>query len=692
MFNVNVTHAQQTMLCADPDKIVPGSLAGELTESLEVEDKIETSKAEEELSDLMITADEIKVDDKGVFEFRGNPIIDGPKFLLESKSILLDNEKEIFHADAVRLKVFKESDEDSSQIRLLARAISESLKFEFGVFMLKQATFTHCPENNSDVLLVSPDIQLDTNTGFGKARHATLKFKNVPIFYFPVLMFPITNKRESGFLFPNAGFNRDSGLSVNVPYYVNIAPNADATLSTNIIAKRGVQLQTELRHLGKHSDTQISGEYLAKDRVLKNVGSRKAVLIDSRWHNQQRFYSLIDIEWLSDTNYFSDFSGIFDERDSLYVNQSAQFNFVSTNFSASLGFDKFSSSDTELTEEDLPPERLPWVSVQKDFGLTDRTNWKTILAYDKFRHTKTPSGTRVRVDSFIEHEQKLGFLLVRHKLGGSQLTSRVDKSAKHNAEKTSVSSLFYSIDTSMAFDQTHSSSDDGKWTIEPRLKLTLAKQVDQSSLPRFNTEKFHILNFSDLFLDTAYVGNDRVLNTNIASAGITWSYHSLDYTGYVMRFSLGAIDFPSIDPKNVEAVQLREENLGYFISAERKTSGTGQNLGILFDRESGKISQATASVTWQIKPKTQFRSFFKSIRDDEQIGVVLESNLNPYWTMEIAHELGLDDSPLRNTEVVFEHTSCCWGASLSFERTVNSKGIEDDSVQLNFDLTGFWAI
>ena len=39
--------------------------------------------------------------------------------------------------------------------------------------------------------------------------------------------------RQSGFLFPELGYGDEDGLSLGVPYYINLVPNFDATVRLN---------------------------------------------------------------------------------------------------------------------------------------------------------------------------------------------------------------------------------------------------------------------------------------------------------------------------------------------------------------------------------------------------------------------------------------------------------------------------
>ena len=91
------------------------------------------------------------------------------------------------------------------------------------------------------------DIDLDTRSGVGTARGVKLRFKNVPVLWAPYLSFPISDARKSGLLPPEIGSTSRSGNEIIVPFYWNIAPNYDATITPRwLLTDRGLQLLTRV--------------------------------------------------------------------------------------------------------------------------------------------------------------------------------------------------------------------------------------------------------------------------------------------------------------------------------------------------------------------------------------------------------------------------------------------------------------
>ena len=99
----------------------------------------------------------------------------------------------------------------------------------------------------------------------GHSYNMLMKYKNLPIFYTPFISYPLTDKRQSGILTPSFGSAGDSGSSVSIPYYFNLAENYDATIQLTNLSDRGLLFDNEFRYLGKNSNTLINFTSLEDD-------------------------------------------------------------------------------------------------------------------------------------------------------------------------------------------------------------------------------------------------------------------------------------------------------------------------------------------------------------------------------------------------------------------------------------------
>jgi len=116
-----------------------------------------------------------------------------------------------------------------------------------GKLALTQVRYTSCPIGNDDWMMVASSINLDTKLQEGVAHNVIMRFKDVPVFYTPYISFPLGDDRKSGLLFPSFGHSGSNGFDLEVPYYFNLAPNYDLTLTPAILTARGVQLTEQRR-------------------------------------------------------------------------------------------------------------------------------------------------------------------------------------------------------------------------------------------------------------------------------------------------------------------------------------------------------------------------------------------------------------------------------------------------------------
>ena len=174
--------------------------------------------------------------------------------------------------------------------------------------------YTTCPR--PDAATWSPDwhvsaerIVFDQTDDTGTATDGVLHFKGVPLLASPWVSFPLSDQRKSGVLPPTLNIDNRSGLEVTLPYYLNLAPNRDATLYPTLMSRRGLDLGAEYRYLDRSHSGVLRGAYMADDR-LRN---------DDRWAASLKHQHALgnagplpmtlrlDLNRVSDDNYWRDF-------------------------------------------------------------------------------------------------------------------------------------------------------------------------------------------------------------------------------------------------------------------------------------------------------------------------------------------------------------------------------------------------
>ena len=136
---------------------------------------------------------------------------------------------------------------------------------------LKRGTYSACACTEDGKTpawyIKASEFEFDQDQQEGTAYNGVLFFQNVPILASPYLSFPTSNERRSGFLAPTFTQSSRTGFELATPYYFNIAPNRDLTITPRFMTKRGVMLMGDFRYLEPTYAGLFHLEYLPKDRV-----------------------------------------------------------------------------------------------------------------------------------------------------------------------------------------------------------------------------------------------------------------------------------------------------------------------------------------------------------------------------------------------------------------------------------------
>ncbi|MGI9216121.1 MAG: LPS-assembly protein LptD, partial [Hydrogenophaga sp.] len=135
-----------------------------------------------------------------------------------------------------------------------------------------EARYSTCPRTPGakwmpDWLVRADRIELDNAEEVGTAHGGVMEFKGVPFLGAPYLSFPLTDKRKSGVLPPTINLDNVSGLELTLPYYLNLAPEFDATLYPTLMSKRGLDMGGEFRYLQPAYNGRLRAAYMPNDTL-----------------------------------------------------------------------------------------------------------------------------------------------------------------------------------------------------------------------------------------------------------------------------------------------------------------------------------------------------------------------------------------------------------------------------------------
>ncbi|MGH8120333.1 MAG: LPS-assembly protein LptD, partial [Gammaproteobacteria bacterium] len=409
-----------------------------------------------------------------------------------------------------------------------ARGRADELEHEY-----KQRTdlhgvdYTTCDPEDNFWKLSADEIHLDHVTEWGNARNVVLRIKNIPVFYTPYMSFPLSDKRKTGFLFPSFGSSNRNGYELTVPYYLNIAPEMDATLAPRIMTDRGLMLAGEFRYLLGRGDGMLQAEYMPSDDEFDD---------DDRYlvgfNHQQSFWDsgklFLTYNRVSDKEYFEDFGANINISSTRYLERRADLSYKGDWWNLSGKLQSYQTVDRTIPVEFRPYKRLPQVrfnafsparnrqlnfDLQSEISYFDRGDNDTVvndvngLRFDLYPSLSYPIHTPY---SFFE--PRAGLRYTQYQLNDTG--PFFDTSPSRLLPVLSLDSgLFLERDTSLfgtPFLQ----------TLEPRLYYLYVPHDNQTDLPVFDTGMYDF-SLDSLFRDNRFTGPDRMNDANQFILAIT---------------------------------------------------------------------------------------------------------------------------------------------------------------------------
>ena len=394
---------------------------------------------------------------------------------------------------------------------------------------LLKSRYTTCEADSDDWYIKSGQLKIDDETKTAVATNATVEFKGVPILYTPWINFPYANQRKSGLLAPTWGTTTKSGFEVLLPFYWNISPNMDATVSTRELSKRGIQYAGEFRYLEENFSGLDNIEFLPSDDMTQKDR------YFARIKHQQNFGSGwtggIDVARVSDSQYFSDLSTHIITTSQVNLLQQANINYSGPIWQ----FGALAQKYQTLDNVSYAYERLPQLTLNgsKEWdwgGITRVQNQLVRFEANQNSTFDVKSATRFSTYPSISFPMNKPYGYVTPKLGVNYTSYNLDNISSSpmqtgawiNYDKTADRTLpIFSLDSGLFFERdTSIVSRNYTQPLEPRLFYVYIPYQDQSHLPVFDTGLTD-LNMGTLFTENQYSGGDRINNANQLSASIS---------------------------------------------------------------------------------------------------------------------------------------------------------------------------
>lgn len=484
-----------------------------------------------------------------------------PGILLQGSSAFIDSD-----AGANRI-------EDAQYVLhdIGAHGSAESITYssDTGSVTIENGEFSRCEPESNFWQFRAESIVLNQDKGVGYATAASLRIKDVPVFYYPgTLPFPLGDERMSGFLAPSIGSTRSGGFDFELPYYFNLAPHYDATISPRIISDRGVLTGLELRYLGERSMNTLNMSYLGNDKLFDeataNTLGSDSPPVDNRWFIGYEHYgaygrnwsSFIDYNAVSDEDYFYDLgSNGLNTSSRTHLNRQAQLNYNAEYLRAGINVQRTQIIDPFISAIDLnrPFDRLPQFyfdtnaylgagfRIELDGQLTsfDRQLDESLLSQTQLDDGALVNGERLNLEPAISWSIEQPGWFLRAKAKHKYASYKLQNQAISSLDDPNIGINVYSFDTGLIFERPLSRG--FTQTLEPRAYYLNSEYEDQSMLPLFDTSELNF-SFNQLFREDRFSGGDRIGDADQASIAIT--SRILDEKGRERaRMSLGQIRY-----------------------------------------------------------------------------------------------------------------------------------------------------
>ena len=582
-------------------------------------------------------------------------------------------------------------------------------------YELDNVMFSTCPPTNRTWQFEAESIDLDTDTGRGEAYNTTFRVADVPVFYLPYFNFPIDSRRSSGFLLPSVGFDSDSGVEVDVPYYLNLAENYDATLNTHIYTNRNPMLSGEFRYLTDDYGTGIfNGSYLPSDNEYDNK-NRSSFFYDHSWVSQSipRLSGDATYKYVSDSGYLDDFDTLGLSDSTLNLPRRARLNYYNDYVAGELKaetyqtLDAFDSDGNPLEDKDKPYSRLPQLSL--DYRLPTGNNFEITGVSDSAYFKKSindgseaeKSGIRLynKISAAYPLEKSWGY--IRPKVSLQYLYTSYDEdslldnsiSAEDGSQSVFVPQT--SIDAGLTFYQSGSpfgTFDDtmgGYQILSPRFKYTYSPYENQNDIPNFNS-RIASINYEQLFSDSWFLGYDRLQDLHAFTPGINYRY--IDATG-VTRFDGSIAEQFYIDDGRVTLEG--EQRLFNSSSSGMVWDSSIQPYNNVWVDVNGALTDTydlnyiTAELRYQPAANSLFNVGFLKRQSDQNtnqlpLSAVTASAIfpmNSHWRVLAQGQYDYRNSRMLDALVGVDYEDCCFGFSVYGRRYYSNLDTNDEPTQ-----------
>jgi LPS-assembly protein len=557
---------------------------------------------------------------------------------------------------------------------------------------LKKVKITSCRQGQNAVFLNASEIVLDHATGVGIGTNMTVRFFGVPIWYFPKASFPINDERKTGFLFPSVGSSERSGSVVEIPYYINIAPDKDASLTLKYMSDRGVQLRGEYRYLSENYDGIFQGEFLPDDEIYGD--DRSAWSYDHTHRFATKWQGDIKVQEVSDEDYTDDLRNNIDISSSSFLRQQAKLRYRGPIVRFDARVQDYTKVDSSVDENRQPYAFLPALSLSAktprsfaggklEVGLSS--------AITEFDHPGDRiTGNRTIVTPYVMAPLQTVYGYLKPKLSVVNNSYSLDNTEAGAETSPSFSVPIFSVDAGIAFER------DTNWggkphyqTLEPRAFYVYAPEEDQDDAPDIDTGGGDSNNIGNFYRENRFFGGDRVGDANRLTLGLKTRIIDSESGDQRLQAQIGQMFH--FDDREVQLGddEVETEDKSDLIGDIRGNVTAHWEIGgsFRYSHEEGETESVRLDTTYQKDARRRLSMNYSWNKDSsEQVNVEAYWPLATKWQLLYKNRYDIEEGESRSSSFAIGYDACCWAARLSTEERTRRNSENERQVYLTIEL------
>ncbi|MEA3588904.1 LPS assembly protein LptD [Pseudidiomarina sp. 1APP75-27a] len=557
-----------------------------------------------------------------------------------------------------------------------AHGTAELLAIAQEQVLLTGSTFTTCPTDNPAWQLSAEEISISEDEAWGEAWHAKFELFGVPVLYVPYLNFPINDERKTGFLFPTIRSSQKNGFEFEIPYYINIAPNQDATITPRYMAERGLQMQAEYRVLTDDGYGQLNLAYLNDDNSLETEESRYLWRVEHAQNWNQNWRSYINALDISDDDYLNDFGSDFAGRADAQLYRHARIDYLSDNVEVMLR-----AEDFELLGNYRSPYRtMPQIVTQAHWQGPRMLSYGVFSELTHFQNQEDSRdyASRLHVEPQVSlalekpaydwlTELRYSYTYYDQTASDSGLSENPSRGLPQFRMRGRLN-----LEREFNWDNTNY-----RQTLQPQIQYLYVPYRDQSDIGIYDSTLMQD-DYRGLFRARRFSGLDRIADANQVTIGASTSVYN-DSARELMRFSVGQIYYFDDSEVNLfdEASQVSDDRSDVaFETRFRLGQRWFINGAVQYDLEQENTRKSQTAVEYRVNESNlvqlSHRQVTNILNDDiEQLGLQTVYQVNSKWQLATNWYYDLQQKRTNDALLALQYNDCCWAVRVSAYRRIN---------------------